>query len=788
MNIDVEKLKDYIQNIRNNSEQAKEGEYKKLYEYLFGTSDIEEKQKDKIKEIVEKDIQDVDHITIRAEELKDLVTNINSSNETEEDLDDYDDYYELESERQILLNKMLDICNSKKVKKLTKELLEPDMSLDEIDEIKEELDQIVEDEELEDDIEENDDNYYKYYISDLGRMSDDSNYQEQIDGINAQLELLGRIDYASQMIEDNMQDGLFSPKRKIQKKQENIYLANVMLLIDKINELPKDKQKEFYDFINQENIKELDDDLIEDDKKAIIRLNRYIQEAKDIKEAKTNNKEVTALYERMKKTSNKQPIIDSQNDKHYSIDELIEIRGKIGEIIKDLLVENKNKLSSTELEKSEKNDLLQEQQELKSDSMKILDNNIKEEEVIALAKKYKVSLQENDDVQQKQKLIDKIREEVNALTNKDNLTKEEEEKLKKYQQILKVFTELYQYIKTSILNLDNYDELDNNNIQKIIDDMLITEEIKKKIENLPQDSRDELTNDLKNELLDSLQKKPKTKIIKNRKDLLKKSLFFLGGGVLGAGLSFMIKPYTTAGLIISGTRLVYSFGKKIIKMHTKKHQGEDTRINRIISAKESFLKKHPWLNKCNNFFKDERVQLFLNGVAVGYSVGKMYQSLSANNIVSDNSSVDDNLKKFNQPSLDANETTVKNISKTSGAVEQASKTATNANNTGIIDMTTYENGFDGSLLTPCGSADAASALKGETIHLNTNYAGEGSKIVQYVDEAGKKFKSWKDVLAFDPDASSNLDDYAALVKSGAAGRYENFAYKTVDQIVKTKTR
>ena len=776
MNIDVEKLKDYIQNIRNNSEQAKEGEYKKLYEYLFETSDIEEKQKDKIKEIVEKDIQDVDHITIRAEELKDLVTNINSSDAMEEDLDDYDDYYELESERQILLNKMLDICNSKKVKKLTKELLEPDMSLDEIDEIKEELDQIVEDEELEDDIEENDDNYYKYYISDLGRMSDDSNYQEQIDGINAQLELLGRIDYASQMIEDNMQDGLFSPKRKIQKKQENIYLANVMLLIDKINELPKDKQKEFYDFINQENIKELDDDLIEDDKKAIIRLNRYIQEAKDIKEAKTNNKEVTALYERMKKTSNKQPIIDSQNDKHYSIDELIEIRGKIGEIIKDLLVENKNKLSSTELEKSEKNDLLQEQQELKSDSMKILDNNIKEEEVIALAKKYKVSLQENDDVQQKQKLIDKIREEVNALTNKDNLTKEEEEKLKKYKQILKVFTELYQYIKTSILNLDNYDELDNNNIQKIIDDMLITEEIKKKIENLPQDSRDELTNDLKNELLDSLQKKPKTKIIKNRKDLLKKSLFFLGGGVLGAGLSFMIKPYTTAGLIISGTRLVYSFGKKIIKMHTKKHQGEDTRINRIISAKESFLKKHPWLNKCNNFFKDERVQLFLNGVAVGYSVGKMYQSLSANNIVSDNSSVD------------ANETTVKNISKTSDVVEQASNTATNANTTGIIDMTTYENGFDGSILTPYGSADAASALKGETIHLNTNYAGEGSKIVQYVDEAGKKFKSWKDVLAFDPDASSNLDDYAALVKSGAAGRYENFAYKTVDQIVKTKTR
>ena len=54
MNIDVEKLKDYIQNIRNNSEQAKEGEYKKLYEYLFETSDIEEKQKDKIKEIVEK--------------------------------------------------------------------------------------------------------------------------------------------------------------------------------------------------------------------------------------------------------------------------------------------------------------------------------------------------------------------------------------------------------------------------------------------------------------------------------------------------------------------------------------------------------------------------------------------------------------------------------------------------------------------------------------------------------------------------------------------------------------
>lgn len=783
MNIDVEKLKDYIQNIRNNSEQAKEGEYKKLYEYLFGTSDIEEEQKDKIKEIVEKDIQDVDHITIRAEELKDLVTNINSSNETEENLDDYDDYYELESERQILLNKMLDICNSKKVKKLTKELLEPDMSLDEIDEIKEELDQIVEDEELEDDIEENDDNYYKYYISDLGRMSDDSNYQEQIDGINAQLELLGRIDYASQMIEDNMQDGLFSPKRKIQKKQENIYLANVMLLIDKINELPKDKQKEFYDFINQENIKELDDDLIEDDKKAIIRLNRYIQEAKDIKEAKTNNKEVTALYERMKKTSNKQPINDSQNDKHYSIDELIEIRGKIGEIIKDLLVENKNKLSSTELEESEKNDLLQEQQELKSDSMKILDNNIKEEEVIALAKKYKVSLQENDDVQQKQKLIDKIREEVIALTNKDNLTKEEEEKLKKYQQILKVFTELYQYIKTSILNLDNYDELDNNNIQKIIDDMLITEEIKKKIENLPQDSRDELTNDLKNELLDSLQKKPKTKIIKNRKDLLKKSLFFLGGGAIGLGLSFIPGP---GGLI---AKTAVAVAPRVISLVAPK-LAKTRPVKAITSLIPKKVKSR--VSKVKEFLVREDVQEAIKwgtrGFAVGYSVGKIGQSLFANNIVPDNSSVDDNLKKFNQPSLDANETTVKNISKTSDVVEQASNTATNANNTGIIDMTTYENGFDGSLLTPCGSADAASALKGETIHLNTNYAGEGSKIVQYVDEAGRKFKSWKDVLAFDPDASSNLDDYAALVKSGEAGRYENFAYKTVDQIVKAKTR
>ena len=100
-------------------------------------------------------------------------------------------------------------------------------------------------------------------------------------------------------------------------------------------------------------------------------------------------------------------------------------------------------------------------------------------------------------------------------------------------------------------------------------------------------------------------------------------------------MSFVVVP-GTAGLILSGSRLAYSLGKKFIKSYAKKHEGKDTRLMRIINkvtdTKDKFKEKHPRItaavSKVNNFFKKPSVQYFMNGVAVGYTVGKIGQSVA----------------------------------------------------------------------------------------------------------------------------------------------------------------
>lgn len=799
MNIDIETLKDYIQNILGNSKQNREKEYQKLYEYLFGTPSIENEKKQKIKEIVEREIKDVDHLTTRAEELKNLVTAANSPASNK---DNFNNYYNLETERQILLNKLLDVYewvdnkNLKKVEKLIKQLVNPEISIDRLEEIRQQVNLIIEAEELENDIEE-DDYYINNCISDYNGLKPDFNNQEQIDAFQRQLQLLGRIDYATNTLDENMNDGLFSPKNQIMKQQENIYLANVMCLIDIVSELPEQEQEEFYNLLDATNINTLN--APEENIVALLKLNENIYLAKDIKAGNIKDRQVLDLYNKIK--SNKPTLKSNKSDtKHYSKDDLIDIRGEIAKKIQELLVDNAAKLSAPNLTDSQKNDLLREKNILSSDGTKILDDNIKESDLINLAQKYKVSLIKKTQPSKEQtteKLIDKIKREVNTLINKDNLTEEEKKKLSKYQDMLELYKNLKEQIKTFILEQEDYDFLKEEDIINKINNIFNQDDIQENLK-VFANYKEELTKDLKAELISEL--KPKTKkkqveISKNRKDILKKSLYLLAGGALGVGLSFLSTPSTTTGLIISGTRLAYSATKKIIKIYTKNHVGEDTKINRFISKKDNFIKKHPLLNKCNNFFKDPRVQLFLNGVAMGYVAGKIGQSMFSNNPISHRTNIDDNLKDLNQNSLDANKATMEKakLSKAAETLKPShqstgASTLANADTSNVIDMSIYEKGFDGSNLSPYGSADAASALRGETIHLNTNYAGKGSKIIKYVDEAGKKFNSWKDVLAYDSDAYNNLDDYAALVRSGADGGYEDFAYKTVEQIVKARTK
>ena len=129
-----------------------------------------------------------------------------------------------------------------------------------------------------------------------------------------------------------------------------------------------------------------------------------------------------------------------------------------------------------------------------------------------------------------------------------------------------------------------------------------------------------------------------------------KSIAALAGGMaVGLGLSFVIQP-GTAGLVISVGRLAYSLSKKALTVYTEKHKGEDTKIMQVINAaktkandfKENFKEKHPKISngirKINNFLKKPETQVFINGVAAGYTIGKITQFVDG--LVNANPSLD----------------------------------------------------------------------------------------------------------------------------------------------------
>ena len=119
------------------------------------------------------------------------------------------------------------------------------------------------------------------------------------------------------------------------------------------------------------------------------------------------------------------------------------------------------------------------------------------------------------------------------------------------------------------------------------------------------------------------------------------------GGAVGFGLSFVLQP-GTAGMVISVGRLVYSTSKKvskILKISTEKHK--DDKINPIVKkvwelndkAIEGIEKGKKQINELltsipvinsfvhnvNNLLKKPETQIFLNGMAAGYTIGKISQ-------------------------------------------------------------------------------------------------------------------------------------------------------------------
>lgn len=120
-----------------------------------------------------------------------------------------------------------------------------------------------------------------------------------------------------------------------------------------------------------------------------------------------------------------------------------------------------------------------------------------------------------------------------------------------------------------------------------------------------------------------------------RKQKIKKAAFGALGGVIGFGLSFAFQP-GTAGTAISVGRLAYSTTKKGLKVYTEKHKDdENNKVIKIVGRVKELTKeqaeKHPKITssvvKVNNFLKKPETQVFLNGMAAGYTIGKISQAV-----------------------------------------------------------------------------------------------------------------------------------------------------------------
>lgn len=117
-----------------------------------------------------------------------------------------------------------------------------------------------------------------------------------------------------------------------------------------------------------------------------------------------------------------------------------------------------------------------------------------------------------------------------------------------------------------------------------------------------------------------------------RKQKIKKVAIGALGGAIGFGLSFVLQP-GTAGTVISVGRLVYSAAKKGLKVYTEKHKDdENNKIIKMVGKVKEFTKEQAEhlkitsaISKVNNFLKKPETQVFLNGMAAGYTIGKLSQ-------------------------------------------------------------------------------------------------------------------------------------------------------------------
>lgn len=233
--------------------------------------------------------------------------------------------------------------------------------------------------------------------------------------------------------------------------------------------------------------------------------------------------------------------------------------------------------------------------------------------------------------------------EINDLKDKDNLQ----------QSTIYGYNDFSNLFNSNDNNLPKYGS-DNKSINPIMSDENTDEEIEELDldidENKNGNDNDLDLEETDNEMTDEEKKKA-------RKQKIKKAAIGALGGTIGFGLSFVFQP-GTAGTVISVGRLVYSAAKKGLKVYTEKHKDdENNKIIKMVGKVKEFTKEQAKkqtkitsaVSKVNNFLKKPETQVFLNGMAAGYTIGKisqaiykMHEAAAVEKNIPDNPGVEDN--------------------------------------------------------------------------------------------------------------------------------------------------
>ena len=316
------------------------------------------------------------------------------------------------------------------------------------------------------------------------------------------------------------------------------------------------------------------------------------------------------------------------------------------------------KIKELEREIEEINKLKNQTEEKKEDNTNEIENQIKdlEEKLKSCAERMQKAREEGNEqaYAEERSRYNYLTQEINNLKQNqqsdtkdnsndvENQIKDLEEKLKSCAERMQKAREegneqayaeersRYNYLTQEINNLKG-----QNQQQKPSSDGNDSENKDKDKDNDKTDNQDKASEEDSPENEEKDNEKTEEEKKEERKQKIKKAAIGALGGAIGFGLSFALQP-GTAGTVISVGRLVYSTAKKGLKVYTEKHKDdENNKIIKMVGKVKEFTKeqaeKHPKItsaiSKVNNFLKKPETQVFLNGMAAGYTIGKISQAV-----------------------------------------------------------------------------------------------------------------------------------------------------------------